>query len=146
VLHWAVHVIPAGSADRAKAIELAEKHFTPQVKENARRVAQDLQSLRQRVNAAFPEFGGRIGLRMLSWFRPRKWELYRGRSGNGQHPNGHAVDFTAVNVPPTRHAEVMQWLWDQLQDWPGGLASSRSGNTWRFIHIDKRPTRARWTY
>lgn len=117
----------------------------------AKRIATHLQELRNVVNTQFPQFDGKIGIRPLCWLRPKAWEIFRGRSGEGQHPTGNAVDFIVVNVPNNKVQVVMDWIWDYLNgknggnDWNGGLARLHLENRTRLIHVDLGRKR-RWKY
>jgi uncharacterized protein YcbK (DUF882 family) len=46
----------------------------------------------------FHEYNGKIGIRAVSWYRPKAWELHRKRSGASQHVTGGAVDFIITGV------------------------------------------------
>lgn len=133
------------AADRVKATQMATNALTPALVQNARLIAAEMQGLRDDANAAFPQFGGNIGIRALSWLRPLEWELYRKRSGGSEHKKAHAVDFIVVGIPANNVPEVMNWLWNRLRNWRGGLARKMSGSRWSFIHIDLG-ARRRWTY
>ncbi len=132
--------------EQALAIQLATDNLTDEVKENARKIAVELQELREIVNHEFKHIGVEIGLRALSWFRPKEWELMRQRSGNSQHITGHAVDFIVTGLTPEQTKVVMQWLFNYLHDWNGGLAVKYgAGGRISFIHIDLGKKR-RWVY
>lgn len=131
--------------DTAYCIKLATENWNPQVEEEARKIAAELQLIRDEVNKAFPQYLGKIGVRPLSWFRPVEWELYRGRSGKGQHPTGNAVDFVFVNISDKDYPILMEWAWKRLQKWNGGLARLYKNKRWSFIHIDLGRKR-RWEY
>jgi hypothetical protein len=142
---WAVHQVMTPK-DKQLAIDLARLAMEdPKVLQNAVRISEKLQAIRAAVNAQFPKYGGKIGLRPLSWVRAKEWELKRGRSGLSQHVTGHAVDFIAVNITPADYSAVMEWLWLHLQGWNGGLARLYKNNRWSFIHIDLGRKR-RWEY
>jgi uncharacterized protein YcbK (DUF882 family) len=132
-------------ADKAKATELAKKAMNDDVLFNAKRIAQKLQVIREQVNAQFPEYGGKVGVRALSWLRAKEWELIRGRSGASQHVTGHAVDFIFVGVPQADVQKLMNWAWKDLQQWGGGLARLHRGSRTSFIHLDLGAKR-RWNY
>lgn len=146
-LDWGRHQgISAADAQRLRTWQ--NQAINNQVRANIQAVAEDLQSIRNAVNDAFPAYNGRIGLRPMSWYRPRAWELHRGRSGGSEHTTGHAVDFIAVNVTPQDYPTVMLWIWNHLNangGYNGGLARLMTSNRWSFIHIDKGRKR-RWEY
>jgi hypothetical protein len=150
VVEWPKRQRGMNAADRQQATLLAIANMTPQLKDAAKKVALELEIIRAKANAAFPEYGGKIGIVPLSWYRPREWEIYRKRSGNSQHVHAHAVDFI-VDTPgtqddPIQIEAIMQHIWKHLQDWPGGLAIKYDAGLISFIHIDLRPFKARWTY
>jgi hypothetical protein len=143
VVEWPKHQTMT-PGDRALATELAYKALKPVTYANAQRVAKDLQVLCVIVNKQFPQFGGRIGVRALSWLRHQEWEMRRGRSGNSQHVHGHAVDFIVTNCGADTN-KVMEWLFNHLSNWNGGLARMIRNGNYSFIHIDLGPRR-RWEY
>lgn len=125
-----------------------KEDLTPNIESNIKAIAKEVQDIRDEVNKAFPEFKGQIDLRITSWFRPLKWEKLRGRSGGSQHITGNAVDFIAVNIPPNKVTEVMEWIWNHLNKgagWKGGLARLYKNKRYGFIHIDLGRKR-RWIY
>ena len=119
--------------DRAYAIRLATDNLTFGVLIECGMVASQLQSVRNAVNAAFPQYNNRIGFIVTSWFRPVKWELHRKRSGNSQHTIGNAIDFTVTsNVSGADRERIWKWLSDYLgENWPGGVGRYRT-----FYHVD----------
>lgn len=146
VVDWPRHQ-PMSAADRTLATRLATEALTPQVVNAARAIAQDLQELRGWVNAQFPKYNGKIGIIVTSWLRPRAWELHRKRSGESQHTVGWGVDFIVAGVSDADYNIIMEAIFKRYANWTGGLARSvdKTGR-YRFIHLDKRPSRARWTY
>lgn len=144
VTTWARHQAMS-DADKKKATDLALYEMNDEVEANAKRIAIELQKLRDKINAENPEFKGKLALRILSWFRPKSWELYRKRSGNSQHTKGHAVDFIIIGCGPDKAQELMRKLFEDLKDWNGGLAMSERNNKIGFIHIDLGKKR-RWKY
>lgn len=146
-LEWHRHQ-PISQADVQRLRAWIDQTLSDLIKANITAVAHDLQSIRNAVNAAFPAYKGRIGIRPISWYRPRQWELHRNRSGASEHIHGHAVDFIAVNVTAQDYPAVMLWIWNHLNasgGYNGGLARLMTGNRWSFIHIDKGRKR-RWEY
>lgn len=137
------------NADRLKAIQMASAAMNERTMVAAQAAAKELQRLRDEVNKQFPAFGGNISIRALSWLRPVEWEKYRGRSGKGQHPTGHAVDFIFYHrrASASQINDMMKWAWKQYTgSWPGGLARLVRAGKYSFIHIDHRNSRARWEY
>lgn len=136
-------------ADRKMALRLAQEAMNAETKASAKLAAIELQRLRDLANKTFPEFNNRLSIITTSWLRPIEWEVYRGRSGKGQHPTGHGVDwvFTHPTASRAQINEVMQWAWEQYKDsWPGGLARLAKGGHYTFIHTDHRGYPARWQY
>ena len=121
--------------------EWNEKVHLPKAKE----IADDLQSIRDLTNKMFHEYNGRIGIRVLSWYRPRAWELHRKRSGASQHVTAGAVDFIVTGVKDEDYNKIMTFIFDMLKDYNGGLARLFRNGRYSFIHIDKG-TRRRWDY
>ena len=145
VVQWPRLQATMTPADRQMAERLAIEALNPQTHAEARRAAQFMQTIRDAVNRQFPQYGGRIGIRVTSWLRHREWEIFRGRSGDGQHPTGHAVDITVTGVPDAEHATVMEWIWNNYQSHNGGLARLFRNGRWSFIHFDFG-ARRRWEY
>ena len=114
-------------------------------KTNAKKIALELETIRAKVRAAYPDYN--IGIRILSGLRPKAWELYRGRSGTSRHTIGDVADWDVIakGLPVTKRNEIMAWIFKELSDWNGGLAVKYSGNRVSFIHIDLGRKR-RWTY
>lgn len=136
-------------ADRKMAIRLAQDAVSDETRKNAQLAANELQRLRDLANRQFPEYNGRLGIVVTSWLRPIEWEMYRNRSGKGQHPTGHAVDFIfiAPKLSAAKRNRIMEWAWDQYENkWPGGLARLVRGGNYSFIHVDHRGYPARWEY
>jgi hypothetical protein len=131
VLEWA-HQHPMSAQDKAKSIELNHAHFTFDHAVNAVRIATKMQALRDKVNAAFPQYKGRIGFIVTSWFRPLEWETFRGRKGTSQHTTGHALDFTlSANVTGAERQTIWRWISDELKSHPGGVGRYKT-----FFHVD----------
>jgi uncharacterized protein YcbK (DUF882 family) len=125
-----------------------EEEFNNEVKANAKLIAVELQAIRGNVNSAFSSYNDKIGIRCVSWFRPKKWELHRKRSGASQHITGHGVDFIITGVTPSDYPVIMEWIWNELNKgtgFNGGLARLYKNNRWSFIHIDLGRKR-RWEY
>lgn len=145
VVHWPNNVSSMSAIDRALAMKLAVENLTPGVIDYAKRIAEQLQMIINRVNAKFSEYKGKLGIRVTSWFRPLAWERHRKRSGGSQHVVGHAVDFIVIGCKASDYSKIMDWIWNELQGWDGGLARLYRNNHWSFIHIDLGRNR-RWEY
>lgn len=148
-LEWyKVHGITGQTAKNLKTWIERELFITPSTKVNIKNIAEKLQEIRDLVNIEFPEYKGDIAFQITSWFRPIKWELFKGRSGASQHTTGHGVDFIVSNVNPKDVQKIMDFIWKHLEktNWNGGLAQKKNKNgSWSFIHIDLGKKR-RWTY
>jgi uncharacterized protein YcbK (DUF882 family) len=145
VVEWPKNVSTMSASDRILAMKMAVKNLTPGVVEFARRIAQKLQEIRDKVNAKFTEYKGKLGIRATSWFRPKIWETYRNRLGGSQHTIGHAVDFIVTGCSTEDYPKIMDWIWEELKNWNGGLARLYRNKVWTFIHIDLGSKR-RWNY
>jgi uncharacterized protein YcbK (DUF882 family) len=108
-------------------------------------IAEDLQSIRDLINQMFDKYNGKIGIRVVSWYRPRKWELHRKRSGGSQHVTGGGVDFVVTGVSEEHYAEIMKFIFEMLNNYDGGVARKITNDRYSFIHIDKGAKR-RWEY
>lgn len=145
-VEWANHISTMSFADKTLAIKLATeaaKDFNTM--NNIMRIAIKLQEIRNKINVQFPSYNGNIGIRVTSWLRPVEWEKHRRRNGTSQHTTGHAVDFRVVGVSNADYNRIMQWLFNYLNNWDGGLARSMNGSNYTFIHLDLGKKR-RWTY
>lgn len=143
-LEWAKWQ-PIKEKDKKYCIELCNKHWNKKLEANAKEIAMELEKIRLSVNNQFPQYFGKIGIRPVSWYRPKEWELFRKRSGNSQHVQAWAVDFIVVNVSPQQYNEIMKWIFSSLYNWNGGLARLNKKNHYSFIHIDLGSKR-RWEY
>lgn len=130
-----------GSAMPSKAIkmnyDLTPAYLLPRLGV----IAERLQTIR---NEAKAHFGSRLkGIRITCGIRVKKWELEQGRSGNSQHVQLWAVDFTPICSSKDTD-EILEWIFERYKDnWIGGWAINRSA---KFIHADCRPDKARWEY
>jgi uncharacterized protein YcbK (DUF882 family) len=133
--------------DRQIALKLTLDHLDKKVINSAKKIAGIAQEIRDEVNKAFPEYEGKLSIRVLSWFRPKAWELRRGRSGESRHVLGDAIDFIVAGAKEEHVDEIMTWVFKDLEkeNWGGGLAAKKIGAKWSFIHIDMGRKR-RWTY
>lgn len=112
-----------------------------------------LQAYRDAVNRKFPEFGGRIGVRITSGVRPRSYEVAKGRGPiDSRHRYWDALDFDIVlngeAFPEPKRSGILRWLWTDIDaNHSGGAAISyRQDGTVAFIHTDGRGERKRWRY
>jgi hypothetical protein len=135
------------AADLQKCTELIAKNFTAEIAAQGERIMNEAQIIRDWINAKYPQENNKIGLRIVSGFRPVEWELYRKRSGKSQHTKGHAIDFIVVGVDAKKAQMYMNEIYNRLVaiDWNGGLARLYKGGRYGFIHIDLGGKR-RWEY
>lgn len=131
--------------DKKYCIKLSTENWNDDVENKAKLIANELQLIRDKINSEFPQYNGKIGLKILSWFRAKEWELHRKRSGKSEHTKGWAVDFIVTNIPDNYIPVIMDWLWIYLHNWNGGLARFYKNKKWTFIHIDLGKKR-RWEY
>lgn len=112
------------------------------------------QSLRNWTNKQFQAENGReIGINIICGFRSLEWEKMQGRSGNGTHPLGIAIDFRPTNCKDDNmYMKVFYAIASKLIIEAGGFACKyptyESGKikTFGFIHKDFRNGVARWNY
>lgn len=119
---------------------------TPQTDANGTKVLELLQQGRDHLNYKFRHLFAPVGLVVLCGFRPKKWELYRGRTGGSTHVQNSAADVRPVLLDSTKisqkgHDMIMDELMKFWTNHNGGLA--RKGSS--FIHIDTG-RRRRWKY
>jgi uncharacterized protein YcbK (DUF882 family) len=74
-------------------------------------------------------------------YRPKWYEISKGRSGNSQHVLGKAADIVVKDVKPYLIAEIIESLISDGEMLQGGLGRYDS-----FTHTDIRKTRARWGF
>ena len=114
--------------------------------ERARIVAQDVQKERDFVNDNYKKENNNKEYSVIisCGFRCVKWELYRDRSGKGQHPIA-AIDFKIGSISIELSAKMIKVIYDRrYKTWMGGFAIKEptfekgkminSG----FVHIDNR--------
>ncbi len=120
---------------------------------------EDMEVLRSFINMLYKtDIGGRnIGLEITSGWRCREWELFRKRSGEGQHPIA-ALDVRPTNCSAELSVQIMRrfhtMFWPRDNGYIGGYAiafpSYNTGDgklkTTGFLHLDKRGSVVRWTY
>lgn len=78
-------------------------------------------------------------LAITSAYRPKKWELSKGRSGNGAHTRGLAVDFACTTG--TLRAKIVKAALS--------CGIKRIGIAGSFVHVDiddTLPQNVIWTY
>ena len=100
--------------------------------------------------------GHRIWIELICGGRTREWDISRGRSGEGGHPQWIAWDIVIRGVDDTTRNDMMRELYyNLLKSWMGGLGLRINGNDITMIHIDTRLPREkdiqrgfgrRWTY
>lgn len=98
--------------------------------ENIHELADNLQVLRDVI-------GKPISINI--GFRPKWWELEKGRSGNSKHTKGQAVDIVVSGMTPFKVSWAIEELIDEGKIKQGGL---KAYNT--FVHYDIRGYNARW--
>ena len=106
--------------------EKNKKELLPKIQ----KLANNLQVLRDSLNAS-------VSINIA--YRPKWYELLKGRSGDSKHCLCEAADITAKGYTPAQvNARIEQLIksGDMLQ---GGLGSYST-----FTHYDIRKTRARW--
>jgi hypothetical protein len=126
-------------------------------------IAGEVQKERDYLNQYFKKEneGKEIRITISCGYRCVKWELYRDRSGKGQHPIA-AIDFVVSNCPVEFSSKMHKDIFDRrYKTWLGGFAikyptlKNKTMVTSGFIHIDNRlPNReekqrgygTRWTY
>ena len=91
-----------------------------------------------------------------SGYRPREWEILRGRSGNSRHVLSDALDIIPSNCSARLAVEIIQWMNTRYSPvtggWNGGFAISppiKTGTKIKrigFAHFDNRGVVARWEY
>ena len=74
-------------------------------------------------------------------YRPKWYELERGRSGNSKHCLGQAADIKVKGHKPRQVRKAIEVLINRGDMLQGGLGSRRYKN---FTHYDIRKTKARW--
>lgn len=99
---------------------------------NVTKLAIQLQVLRDYLNAS-------ISINIS--YRPKWYELSKGRSGNSQHCLGKACDIKVKGHTPKQVREAIEFLISEGCMLQGGLGSRKYKN---FTHYDIRKTRARW--
>lgn len=131
--------------------------------DRAKKIAQEVQKERDFLNDNYRNENNRQEFTIIvsCGFRCLEWELYKGRSGKGQHPIA-AIDFKIGSISIELSAKMIKVIYDRrYKTWMGGFAIKEStfekGKMINsgFVHIDNRtPNRegkqrgygARWTY
>ena len=101
-----------------------------QVKANLQELAEQVQVIRDAIKTP---------IKINIAYRPKWWELKRGRSGTSQHCLGKAADIYAPKLTILELYKVIQGLIAQGKIRNGGLGLYNT-----FIHYDIRQTPARW--
>jgi ribosomal protein L17 len=143
-----IYGVPAANKINEKAITKEQIAF---IKSHLAPLAQQI---RNEINAEFREMnGGEIRLRITSGFRAKEWDISRGRSGNGEHPKGTAIDVQPIGCHNDEmYMKVFNWIANKYKDHNGGFAlkNPTTANdkivSFGFIHFDFRGFRARGTY
>ena len=103
---------------------------TPEIKMNLLRLAANLQVLRDHVQQP---------VHINIAFRPKWWELLKGRKGTSQHTLGKAADIRVDGISPHELSMIIEDLIQTGQMDQGGLSAYPT-----FVHYDIRGVRARW--
>ena len=90
--------------DQDLSMRYALDSLTDQVFANICFQASRMQQLRDTLNEIYPEHNVRI--RITSWLRGQKWELYKGRDGSSQHTKGLATDYIIMGLPKELQKEA----------------------------------------
>ena len=151
--HFSLYEFIEGSFMSKKGHEMNWKHIDECDVEKLKQMAQRLEFLRDDINRNFKsdiDPTKSIGLQITSGWRCLAWELFRNRSGKGQHPIA-AADVIPTNVSKELSDEIILWVYDKynsrLRGWEGGFAIKRpTPSTTGFIHVDIRKENARWEY
>jgi uncharacterized protein YcbK (DUF882 family) len=72
-------------------------------------------------------------------YRPKWYELLKGRSGNSKHCLGEAADIRCNEVAPFHLYDLIEDLISKGEMLQGGLGKYKT-----FTHYDIRKTKARW--
>ena len=108
------------------------------VRENARRNAWSLQALRDELRKKYP----RTTVRIISGYRPLRYNIAIGSTKTSQHVRGGAADIVCRGVPTkVVHKTVLRLI--KAGKMPqGGVGYYKRS---RFVHVDVRGTAARWS-
>lgn len=98
---------------------------------NLRELAKNLQVLRD-------ELGTVVSINIS--YRPKWYEVSKGRSGNSQHCLGKAADIVVKGKTPAQIADIIEKLIKEGKMKDGGL-----GRYSTFTHYDVRDWSARWS-
>ena len=132
-----------------EAISLNWKHINETEVFYWETMALELEKLRKLINENFVSDLGfpEIGIKITAGFRCKAWELFRKRSGNGQHTIC-AADIQPTNCTRIMAVEILKFVYKKYDPyWNSGLAICHPAkDTIGFVHIDFRRVRARWTY
>lgn len=142
-----------------------------QLIKNIKQISGELQDIRDDINAKFKvkNDNKEIRILVLCGLRCPEWEKHRKRDGSSQHVLAWTADFCVDNVADDDlYNEIMKYIYDSYDKmWKGGLASffgdkkkidklianknlelasQYKKRPWRFIHLDCRNGRERWSY
>jgi len=139
-----------GASMPQQAIELAWKHFTDANEAAIKAFMPELETIDARVKELF---GNDKGVKITSGFRPKAWEILKGRPGTSQHTIV-AIDFDLTGFASVKdESDAIAKLYKELdKTWKGGLAikdpTYENGKITKsgFIHIDPRGFKTRWKY
>ena len=108
----------------------SDESLTPEALENLQLLANNLQVLRDYLG---------VPVEISIAWRPKWWELLKGRSGNSQHAKGKAADIKVKGYSPAQIKEIIEQLIKTGTMMKGGLAKYNT-----FVHYDIRGFNARW--
>ena len=101
-----------------------------EIQANIQKLANNLQVLKDYLKKP---------ITITSGYRPKFWELKRGRSGNSQHVFGKAADIKVKGIKPRKVANAIEHLINNGDMLQGGIGIYST-----FVHYDFRGTKARW--
>ena len=104
--------------------------YDPKLELNLFDLAENLQIIRDYINEP-------ISINIS--FRPKWYELEKGRSGNSKHTLAMAADIAVKGITPQRLYTIIEDLILKGEVKEGGLGLYNT-----FVHYDIRGTRARW--
>ena len=113
-----------------KRVQESYRDNTFELEPNLITLVDNLQTLRDHLDA-------RIDINIS--YRPKWYELSRGRSGGSQHVQLKAADIAVIGWSPKAVADEIEVLIDSGKMTQGGL-----GRYHTFTHYDIRGTAARW--
>ena len=117
--------------------EKTQKKVLESFEENKDVLLPNIQKLANQLQVLRDYFNSPIIINIA--YRPKWYELEKGRSGNSKHTLGIAADFNVKNKTPKEVREAIEELILKGEILQGGL-----GKYDTFVHYDIRGNRARW--